>query len=454
MTEFTPAFGENGPLYEQLYRYIVSQIRAGRLTAGEKLPSRRRLSQHLGVSLTTVERAYAMLAAEGYVESRPRSGLWVAPDLVLPAVETAAPPPPPQPPRLLNDCFSTSAVDTSVFPFSTWARLSREAVYQNPELLGRGEGQGDWTLRCALADFLHQYRGVSCTPEQVVLAAGLESAMWTLLQLLPGSLFALEDPGYAALRRLMDNLGRDYVSVPVDEGGASVSALERSGADVAYVTPSHQFPMGVTTPMGRRSQLLRWAYGKPGRYLIEDDYDAEFRYASRPIPAMQGMDEGGRVIYMGTLSRTLAPSIRVAYLILPPDLLKAYRLRLGHAAATVSRFEQETLYRFLRSGGYSRHLRRMGNLYRKRRDALVAELEPWGEIRGAEAGLHLLFTLPGREEKELVARAARAGYRVRGLGEYCRDVRPRPGTLVLGFAGLPQEEAPAAVAALRRAFEL
>ena len=173
------------------------------------------------------------------------------------------------------------------------------------------------------------------------------------------------------------------------------------------MTPSHQFPLGVTTPVGRRSELLRWAYEKPGRYLIEDDYDSEFRYATRPIPAMQGMDRGGRVIYMGTFSRTIAPSIRMAYLILPPGLLEVYRTRFGHQSATVSRFEQETLRRFLTSGAYSRHLRRVGNLYRKRRDALVSALEGWGQVRGADAGLHLLFTLPGREEADLVTRADR-----------------------------------------------
>ena len=178
----------------------------------------------------------------------------------------------------------------------------------------------------------------------------------------------------------------------------------------------------------------------------------EFRYTSRPSPAIQGQDEGGRVIYAGTFSRTLAPSIRVAYLILPPPLVEVYRARFGHASATVSRFEQETLRRFLSLGGYSRHLRRVGHLYRSRRDALVHALEGWGEIQGADAGLHLLFTLPGREERELCAQARRAGFQVRGLSEYCMDALPRPGTLALGFAALPAQEAPQAVAELRRAF--
>ena len=453
MTELTPRFDDQSPLYDQLYRYIVAQIRAGTLPAGEKLPSKRRLAEHLGLSLTTVERSYGLLTAEGYLESAPRSGYRVAPSLAMVPPERVQAPPAPEVRQALNECFSTSAVDTSVFPYALWARLSREAVYENPDLLQRGEGQGDWALRGALAGFLHQYRGVECTPGQVVLGAGMEGLMWLLLQLLPGAVFGLEDPGYSAVRHLLDNLNWPYVPIPVGSQGMDVETLSKSGAEVAYVTPSHQFPLGVTTPVTRRSELLRWAYEQPGRYLIEDDYDSEFRYASRPIPAMQGMDQGGRVIYMGTFSRTIAPSIRVAYLILPPALLEAYRAKFGHQSATVSRFEQETLRRFLASGAYSRHLRRVGNLYRKRRDALCAALEGWAQVRGAYAGLHLLFTLPGREEADLVDRAARAGYRVRGLSEYCLREKPLPGTLVLGFAGLPEERAAGAVADLRRAFE-
>lgn len=453
MAELTPSFDGSAPLYEQLYRYIAAQIRSGALKMGEKLPSKRRLAERLDLSLTTVEKSYGLLTAEGYLESLPRSGYRVAPVLTAPPAETPAPAAPPRREAPLNECFSTSAVDTSVFPFSTWARLTKEAVYENPDLLQQGDGQGDWAFRATLAEFLHQYRGVNCSPEQVVLGAGVEGLMWVVLQLLPGAVFALEDPGYVSLRRLLDNLNRTYVPIPVDGQGMSAEALAGSKADVAFVTPSHQFPLGVTTPVGRRSELLRWAYGKPGRYLIEDDYDSEFRYSSRPLPAMQGLDEGGRVIYVGTFSRTVAPSIRVAYLILPHDLMEVYRARFGHAAAMVSRFEQEALRKFLTTGAYSRHLRRVGNLYRRRREALADALAGWGRVSGAQAGLHLLFTLPGREESDLIARAAKAGYRVRGLGEYCLNAEPIPGTLVLGFAGLPEEQAPVAAADLKQAFE-
>ena len=459
---FTPDWSGELPLYEQLYRYVVGEIRGGRLAAGEKLPSRRRLAEHLGVSLTTVERAYGLLTAEGYIRSEPRSGWRVCPVLTL---EEGAPPTPhPRPApapaeegSALSLCFSTGAVDTSAFPFRLWARLNREAVYEHPDLLQRGHPQGEPGLREALCAFLHQYRGAECAPEQVVVGAGLEYLLGLLLQLLPAdTLYALEDPGYPATARALENQGRRAVFLPVDGDGMDGAALAASGAQAAYVTPSHQFPLGVTMPMSRRTELLRWAYGAEGRYLIEDDYDSEFRYASRPIPALQGLDRRGRVVYVGTFSRSIAPSIRMAYLVLPPALLAVYREKFSYAASTVSRFEQEALRRFLVTGAYARHLRRMTGLYRGRRTALAEALGrlPGGTVWGGEAGLHLLFTLAGREEGELTAAAARAGYQVRGLSQYCRGVPPRPGTLVLGFAGLPEEEAPAAVAALASAWGL
>ena len=446
------------PLYEQIYRRMVEEIRTGRLAAGERAPSKRQLCAQLGVSLSTVETAYGMLVAEGYLQSQPRSGYRVCSLLPLDAPAAAPQPtvsePAPAAPAL-SDVFSTAAVDTHIFPSSVWASLTREAL-RDPELLQRGDPQGDLPLREALCDFLQSCRGVRCRSEQVVVGAGMEYLLSVLFQLFdPATPVALEDPGYNAAYRTLENLGRSAVPVPVDKQGMVPAALAASGAGVAYVTPSHQFPTGAAMPAGRRTELLRWAYAAPCRYIIEDDYDSEFRYASRPIPAMQGMDTGGRVVYTGTFSRTLAPSIRAAYLILPEALLEVYRARFAHGASTVSRFEQQVLCRFLSSGQYGRHLRRAGSLYRARCAALTAALKeafPQGRVSGAGAGLHLLLTLPGRDEADLAARAAAAGYRVRTLGEYCRGASPLPGSLVLGFAGLDVAAAPKAVGDLAQAF--
>ncbi len=447
-------------LYEQIYRHIRAEIERGGIRSGERLPSKRALAAHLRVSQSTVETAYGMLQAEGYVQAQPKRGFFaqsVAP--VFGAVDQVKNAPHDQ---SESDAYTedadaidcaTSGVDPSVFPYASWAKLTKETVYQNPHLLQRGDGQGDRPFRAAIADFLHQYRGVQCSAEQIVIGAGMQTLMALLVQLLPRhTRFALEDPGYGATYRTLQAAERDIVPIPVGAEGMEVDALLQSGADVACVTPSHQFPTGVRMPIGRRSELLLWAGARPGRYLIEDDYDSEFRYSSRPIPAMQGLEHGGRVIYMGTFSRTIAPSIRTAYMVLPPALLARYHERGGDA--TVSRLEQETISRFLVDGLYVRHLRRSTNLYRQKQQQLIGELQTIAglQVSGHEAGLHLLVTVDGRAEQDLFERARAHGVLVRPLGLYSHGAPYRAGTVVFGFAGLSGEEIAQVGARLRRAW--
>ena len=451
-----PVFNEDAPLYDQLYRHIAAAIQSGALAPGTKLPSKRRLCALAGVSMSTVETAYSLLAAEGYVLTRPRSG-YVCAHLLPPAPAapaSAAESAPPPPPQWAYDC-STSAVDTSAFPFSSWARITKEAVYENPGLLQRGHPQGDAPLRAALAELLSQYRGVRCSPEQVVIGAGADYLLTLLLQSLPEQkAIALEDPGYPAAYTAAALHGREAVPIPVDSEGMVPEALEASGAGMAYVTPSHQFPLGVTMPAGRRSRLLHWAASAPDRWLIEDDYDSEFRWSSRPIPALQGLDRAGRVVYMGTFSRSIAPAIRVAYMILPPALLERWQSVFAHGACTVSRFEQESLRRFLTQGLYGRHLRRTGNLYRKKCALFTGALLdiPGISVSGADAGLHFLATHSRLTEAELVERAAARSVRAYPLSRYCHGVRPRPSTVVLGFAGLTEQELARTAALLKEAW--
>ena len=460
MENFTIKLQTDGkkPLYDQLYRHIVGEIEAGRLKAGEKLPSKRAVCAHLHISQSTVETAYGMLAAEGYIRARPKSGYYVSAALYRPMSQQAPPQKPaaPAPEEAVRYDFSTGAVDTGVFPYASWARLSREVVSGNPQLLQRGEARGDPAFRRALAEFLREYRGVRCDADQIVVGAGLEYLLNVLVQVLPeNSIYGLEDPGYLAAWQVLRNHGRQIRMIPLDDSGLRADKLRQSGATVAYVTPSHQFPMGCTMPVGRRAALLAWAEEGEERFLVEDDYDSEFRYLSRPIPAMQSLDDGGKVIYVGTFSRSIAPSIRVAYLVLPRRLLPVYEQRLGFAASTVSRFEQQTLAAFLSRGLYARHLRRAANLYRKKQQLLLEELAklPGARVAGAQAGLHFLLTLPGKDEGRLVACARAAGVPVRGLSSYCRECACPESTLVLGFAGLKLEEIPDAAKALREAFE-
>ena len=446
MQELTVPLDPNAsaPLYEQIYRFIVSEIHEGRLSEGTRLPSKRAMCGHLGVSLSTVETAYGLLLAEGYIASRPRSGFFVASSGLPKALHRPNPAPPPAPvnppPRL---DASTSAVDTSAFPYATWARIFKQVLYDRPDLLNRGDPQGDIELRQALAAFLYQYRGVRCRAEQLVVGAGMEHLIEVLLQLTsPDAPVALEDPGYSTPYRVVERHGRAIRPIPVDAGGMDISALSQSDAQIAYVTPSHQFPTGALMPVSRRMQLLSWAARQPGRLIVEDDYDSEFRYSSRPVPALQGLSDNENVVYTGTFSRTIAPSIRVAYMVLPDPLLSLYRKHYGHAASPVSRFEQQTLARFLQGGYYARHLRRVGNLYRARCLSLTRALNalPGVSVTGDDAGLHFLIKHEHLTESEMLLHAREQGLSLHGISEYCREAAPPPSTVVTGFAGLTDEQ--------------
>lgn len=447
------------PMYEQLYRYFAEEIQSGRLPAGTKLPSKRSLCAHLGVSRSTVENSYAILVAEGYVQAVAKSGYYVA-DLVpygaaAPSAATVIARPPVEKPRVN---FSTSLVDTSAFPYASWAKLNREVICNAPDLLQRGDRQGEPALRSALAAFLQEYRGVRCSADQIVVGAGTEYLLELLIQLFdPNAVFALEDPCYAVTWHSVRNSGRRLRFIPVGETGISIPELKRSDASVVYITPSHQFPMGVTMPAVQRSQLLHWASSAPDRYIIEDDYDCEFRYGAHPIPAMQSMDRNGRVVYIGSFSRSLAPSIRVAYMVLPEALLERYRTLFGYFSSTVSRYEQTVLARFLSEGFYERYLRRMCNLYRQRCARLTERIRSMNSricISGDGGGLHFLMTLPDRSEAELYLRATEQGIRLHRLSDYAHEYPVRPSTVVLGYGGVPDEALDEAVTLLRAAWGL
>nr|WP_317413623.1 PLP-dependent aminotransferase family protein [uncultured Solibaculum sp.] len=456
-------FNAKRPLYLQLYSFLVEEIKSGHLKVDERLPSKKSVCSRLGISQSTVETAYDMLLAEGYIRSIPRSGYYVcrlerlepSESFPLPPIPLAKPSEPPY-----RYYFSTSAVDTKAFPYVSWAKLHKEVMYQNPELLQRGDPQGDHCLRESLCQFLREYRGVHCSPDQIVVGAGIEYLLDLVLQLLEqDAVFALENPGYDTTYHIIRNNGRSVVDIPLDKDGMSITHLAQSGATVAYVTPSHQFPMGITMPIGRRTQLLKWASESPDRYIIEDDYDSEFRFNIRPIPAMQGLSPHGKVIYVGTFSRSIAPSIRVAYLVLPPTLLHRYLEKFTFSSSTVSRFEQHTLCRFLESGLFSRHLNRVGNLYKQRKDHTIKQLgQTLGSrmvIQGDNAGLHFLIQIKnGMEESELVKRALKQGVKINGLSRYFRgDVRQcPPSTLVMGYAGLCRQELSDAVHLLQKAW--
>ena len=453
------------PLYEQLYRALAADIQSGVLPPGKPLPGRRSMAAQLGVSVNTVDTAYQMLAAEGLAESRPRSGFYVqetggmlqsgAPRPVSPAPAPAAP----AAPAYRYD-LSTTGIDTALFPARSWGRIQRDLLYNSPQLLQRGEAQGDAELRAAIADYLGDFRGVRCTPEQIVVGAGIEYLLGCLAHLFAGGTAAVENPGYSRARAVLQNSGIPCLPADIDKSGLSAASLTRTGANLCYITPSHHFPTGVTMPAPRRAQLLAWAREQPGRYILEDDYDSEFRFDIRPLPSLQGMaGPDGPVVYLTTFSKSLAPGIRIACMVLPGPLLARYRQDFALYSNTVSRFEQQTLCRFMTGGYFTRHLARMRLTYKKRMEHLTAALTdalgPGLVIRGRHSGLHLLLTLPGAGgEARMVSGAAGAGVRLHGLSEYylARPELCPPDTVVAGYAALAEEDIGAAAAALARAW--
>ena len=314
-------------------------------------------------------------------------------------------------------------------------------------------------LRQALAEYLAEYRGVQCDPEQLVVGAGLEYLLGLLAPLLPGPA-AVETPGYPRALQVLENTGMRCCCLPVDEGGLSLDALDRSGAAVCYVTPSHQFPTGVTMPAGRRAELLHWAARAPGRrYIIEDDYDSEFRFDTRPLPSLQGMaGADGPVVYLSTCSRSLAPGIRIAYMVLPRQLLGAWQAKYRLYSGTVGRFEQQTLARFITGGYFTRHLARERTAYKARRDALVAALRTSFApeeltLAGLHTGLHLLAQLKDPPPDAALRAAARQyGVRCSLLSDYdlTGTAHSAAGTLVLGYGSLPDADCAAAGERLKK----
>lgn len=401
------------PLYEQLYRAIRADILSGQLAGGEKLPSRRALAEHLNVSKITVETAYAQLLAEGYVTARQRSGYYVE---QLSALQPAEPQPRvPVKPEAPEPPAKPSA---ALFPFSVWAKLMRGVILDEGEALLRPmPGAGLYALRRAICDDLLRRRGMHVEPRQVYIGAGAEYFYHLLLEFFGRDrVYGLETLGHRKIARIYAASGVQCRAIAMDDDGVLLDALAASGAEILHLSPSHHYPTGIVTPIARRQAILQWLTAEGNRFLIEDDYDSEFRFSGRPIPPMQTMDFAGRVIYMNTFSKTIAPALRISYMILPPRLLDAWEEKMGFYSCTVPAFEQLTLTRFLDGGYFERHLSRMRKHYRAQLAALRAALAepPFAEvctILRADAGLH--FVLQFRTD--LTDDALQAKLRAAGL---------------------------------------
>lgn len=449
------------PMYEQLYKFIRTEIENGRLEQDEKLPSKRKLSAHLKISTVTVETAYAQLIAEGYLRTVPKSGYFVLPYENVRVLMDQAPavsikkPASNDTAKKFDYDFKTNAVITDLFPFATWAKLAREVLAQDRnELLNITHPQGSPELRRAIAEHLYKFRGITAAAEQIIVGAGSEYLIMLLILLLgKNSVYALENPCYGKIYKIFQSNGIVTLPITLDEQGLNVEELEKTNANIVHVTPSHQFPLGIVMPVGRRLSLLKWANKSDDRYVIEDDYDSEFRFTGQPIPAMQGLDHDEKVVYINAFTKSLAPSLRISYMVLPARLMKIYEENFNFYSCTVPNFEQYTLYRFLNRGYFERHLSRMRGAYKERRDLFInaiaqSRLGPVTEIIGSDAGLHFLMKINnGMSEEELVAAASKVGVKVHGLSEYYTTPIPEypKSTMVIGYSGLNAADLTAAV---------
>ena len=435
-----------GRLCDSLVAALRADILSGGFTAGERLPSKRRLAEHHGISVQTVQNAYEQLIAAGYIESRERSGYYVS--ALMPPKMAARRTPLPLPedgegdlPPLLD--LVSNAPDPERFPFALWSRLSRRVLSRGKSLLAASSAAGSAVLREAIADYLANARGMAVSPAQIVIGAGTEYLYQLLLQLLGRErCYGVENPGHSKIARIYALNGVKYCPVSLDGEGVLISEAERQGVDVLHISPNHHFPTGLLTTAPRRAALLSWMQAGD-RYIIEDDYDSEFRFAGRPIPPLFDMDGVGRVIYMNTFSKTIAPSMRISYMVLPHGLLCRYREQLGFYACPVPVFEQYTLAGFLAEGHFERHLHRMRTFYRARRDAVIEVLRtsPFADritVREADSGLHFLLEIrTARSDDELRALAASLGARIAFLQDYRIDgVRNDTHIMVFNYSGV------------------
>ena len=483
----------SGALYQQLYHALRSAILAAHLAPGERLPATRTLARELGVSRNTVLLAYDHLLAEGYAVGQAGSGTYVAtalPDAVLatahpprevvcaPSLATPrlsaygqhvaehTPEPPPGQGAHLHPVrydFRYGLPAVEEFPHDIWRRLlARRARGASLRSLRYGPAAGYEPLREAIADYLRRARAVVCEPEQIIVVNGSQQALDLTARVLldPGDRVVMEEPQYQGARQVFQAASAQLLTAPVDAEGLDVTALPETAAEarLAYVTPSHQFPTGAIMSLTRRLALLAWAE-QTDAYVLEDDYDSEYRYEGHPVEAVQGLDRSGRVIYIGTFSKVLFPALRLGYLVLPEPLVQPFVAAKWLTDRHTSTLEQEMLTDFIREGHFERHLRRARTRNAARRAVLLEALETYlgnrVEVSGANAGMHLLVWLHGVQAGRvdaLIERAARVGIGIYSVTPYYLQPPPRAG-LLLGYGSMTEDEIRAGIRALATILE-
>ena len=461
------------PLYEYLFQCIRKDIQDGVLKDNERMPSRRKLAQHLSVSVSTVEAAYAQLLSAGYLYSKDRSGYYVSPGngtgRYVPEFFACE-----IPERDSPIDFKANKCSMKLFPMNTWARLMRQVLStQEPALYETVPFGGLYVLRRAIAVYLYENKGMRVSPSQILVGAGTEFLYGRLLQLLAAEagseykrkgeplLLALEEPGYRKFAHIAESDGLSCVFIPMDRNGLRTDLLEESDASLAHVSPANEFPTGIVMTMERRQELLAWCREKRGRWIIEDDYDSELRFEGKPLPTLFAMDtDRQHVIYMNTFSKTMVPSLRISYLVLPDRLMEVYRERLNFYSCSVSGFEQSVLAKFISEGYFERHISKLKRFYKKRKALVLQALtaSPLGRIvkvRDCKVGTHLLLEIKTNLTDREIHEAAKArGIELALLSDYCADqAEGTRGVLVLNFANLDESNIGTAMRLLEDIFQ-
>lgn len=450
-------------LYEYLYKCIKNDILQGNIRAGEKLPSKRTFAKNLGISVITVENAYEQLIAEGYIYSIPKKGFYVT-DLKK-EVET-------EKKTVTKEMvpitggengyfadFTSNQTQSELFPFTVWTRMIREVLGENQiQLMTNPPCGGIYPLREAIAKYLKEFRGMTVLPEQIIIGAGTEYLYGLLIQLLgTDKIYAVENPGYRKIAKIYRSWKVACEYIDMDEEGVQIGELQRKRVDILHISPSHHYPTGIVMPVSRRYELLGWAAKSNSHYIIEDDYDSELRLGGQPIPTMQSIDVSDRVIYMNTFTKTLASTVRISYMILPPPLLEQFYERLSFYSCSVSNFEQYTLGKFIEEGFFEKHINRLRNHYHKKRDILLgaireSRLGDLVHISGEEAGVHFLMEIQTeKEEEEFLTSAQTQGIRLSPLSaHYHNREAERKNVYVMNYSSVHMEDAQEIVRRLER----
>lgn len=461
MLDVLPQFDTNStqPLYMQIYKYIKDEVLSGRMQPGSKLPSIRNLAKDLNLSKNTIEAAYDQLIAEGYIKSIDRSGVYVEKIERELRPRKLAPTPSDEEPIDINHTysfkynFSSGLIDTSAFPYVQFKKVLNQCLNENSrELLLYGDHRGDYGLRLEIAKYLHYSRGVMCKPDQIIISSGTQQSLTTLCHVLSRFKYTLgfEEPGYKGARSVFSHFNYNIIPIPLEPDGIDIEALKKTDAKLAYVTPSHQFPCGMVMSVAKRISLIKWAKENSG-YIIEDDYDGEFKSKGKPIPSLQGLDGSQRVIYVGNFSKSLMPSMRISYIVLPPSLLEIYEESYKVYEQPVSRIIQKSLEIFMKEGYWDKHLKRARILYRKKQELLIDSINrSFGnraEIIGADSGLHILLKVhTDLTEQHIIQEGFKRSLKVNQTSIHW--INPPENSfpvLFLGFAGINQANIPVGI---------